>query len=493
MNKFSNYLNKLNKLISPLKKGDRGLFIYDMDHIYIPLTPPLSRGKFRCIILTISYIFLILSCFLFTSCEKDSQPLPSFVIIISDDTGWNDVGYHGSEIKTPNIDKLAQEGVELDKFYVSPTCSPTRVSLLTGKPASRFGILGPIAGKSELALPKSTITLPALLHKNGYQTAIMGKWHLGLRPEVGPKQYGFEYSYGYFHGQIDPYTHLYKHGDRTWHRNDIFVDEEGHATDLIIDEACHYVKNLPDKSKPFFLYVAFSVPHFPLQEEEKWLDMYQNIENESRRLFAASMSHMDDAIGRLLTTLQQENLEKDVILIYLSDNGAQKEWTNNKVQYDGKFTANDQLGDNRPLRGWKGELYEGGIRVPALVYSPSHLKAKQLQGVVSVHDIYPTIASRAGIPIEAALQLEGINIWSLLQGREKSQERLLYWKTSKQFALRKGDWKLVHTGASLDSGDVELFNLNDDPYEQKNLIHSNSEKLSELKMELLKQAAKDNF
>ena len=430
---------------------------------------------------------------LFTSCEKDGQNLPSFIIIVSDDTGWNDVGYHESEIKTPSIDKLAKQGVQLHNFYVNPTCSPTRVSLLTGRPASRFGILGPIAGKSELALPKNTITIPALLRKKGYQTAIMGKWHLGLRPEVGPKKYGFDYSYGYLHGQIDPYTHRYKFGDRSWHRNDKFIDEEGHATDLILSEACTFIKELRDKSKPFFLHIAFSVPHFPLQEPEKWLSLYPNIKNESRRLFAASMSHMDYAIGRLIDIIREENLEEEVMLLFMSDNGGQKEWSAPKDQYGGRYQANDRLGDNRPLRGWKGELYEGGIRVPAFIYWPARLKEMNFQDVVSVHDIYPTIASLAGMAVDDSLKLEGMDIWPFLKDRIGIENRLLYWKTPKQFALRKGPWKLIHTGVSLDSGTVELYNLHEDPFEQKNLMQAYPEKLSELKIELQKQVAMDTF
>ena len=177
----------------------------------------------------------------FSKCTGRKK-LPNIIIILSDDTGWNDVGYHGSEIKTPNIDKLARDGVELDNFYVYPTCSPTRASLLTGRPPSRFGILGPIAGKSTLALSQTTVTLAEFLKRRGYHTAITGKWHLGLRPEVGPQKYGFDYSYGYLHGQIDPYTHRYKFGDKTWHRNDELIEEEGHATDLITKEAIQFIQ-----------------------------------------------------------------------------------------------------------------------------------------------------------------------------------------------------------------------------------------------------------
>ncbi|UCE08380.1 MAG: sulfatase-like hydrolase/transferase, partial [bacterium] len=290
----------------------------------------------------------------FLTCSSDhknsmSNSRPNILLMVADDAGWRDVGYHDSEIKTPNIDRLSRTGVELNQFYVCPTCSPTRASLLSGRGASRFNILGPIAGKSEKALPGDTITLAELLRRGGYTTAITGKWHLGLKPEKGPRRYGFEYTYGYLHGQIDQYTHHYKYGDRSWHRNDTFIDEEGHATDLITNEAIKYIREYRDRNKPFFLYVPFSVPHFPLQEEDKWIVPYKDsIENESRRVFAASMTHMDYAIGLLLKTLEDEHLTENTIVIFLSDNGGQENWLDTEDQYGGKHGPNDRLGDNRP-------------------------------------------------------------------------------------------------------------------------------------------------
>ena len=223
---------------------------------------------------------------------------PNIIVIVADDAGWCDVGYHGSEIKTPNIDRLAGAGVELDQFFAYPTCSPTRAALLTGRPPSRYGILGPISMRSKLALPRDTVTLAEMLKKQGYDTAITGKWHLGLRPETGPGKYGFNYTYGYLHGQIDQFTHIYKNGDRSWHHNGGFIEEEGHATDFITNEAISFIRERRETTKPFFLYVPYSVPHYPLQEENRWIEPYRNIiDNESRRLFAASMTHMDDGIG----------------------------------------------------------------------------------------------------------------------------------------------------------------------------------------------------
>ena len=417
---------------------------------------------------------------------------PNILLIVADDAGWRDVGYHGSEIETPNLDRLMNEGVELNQFYVCPTCSPTRASLLTGRYASRYGILGPIAMKSKQTLPADTLTLPALLKQNGYSTAITGKWHLGLRPENGPRQYGFDHTYGYLHGQIDQYTHLYKNGDKSWHRNDTFIEEEGHATDLIRDEAINFMTSMRDKSKPFFLYVPFSVPHYPLQEDSKWIESYSSIENESRRLFAASVTHMDHAVGRLVETLEAENLRENTLVIFISDNGGQEDWTPT-FEYEGRHGPNDMLGDNRPLRDWKGSLYEGGIRVPAFMNWPSRLKSRRVNQVAGAIDLYPTIASLAGALIPECAAIEGRNLWQSASADLPPVERTLYWRTSGQMAVRRGAWKLVSTAESAEPGKKELFNLADDPNETKNLADEHPEIVSSLSGVLLYQSQLDGY
>ncbi len=422
-----------------------------------------------------------------------SPNAPNIVIFVGDDVGWNDVGYHGSEIQTPNIDRIAREGVELDQFYAWPTCSPTRASLLTGRPPSRFGILGPIGGRSKLALPRDTLTLPGFLADSGYRTAIVGKWHLGLRPEVGPLKYGFQFSYGYFHGQIDQYTHRYKNGDRTWHRNDQYLDEEGHATDLIAREAVRYIREYRDRTKPFLLYVAFSVPHYPLQEEERWIAPYRDrIADPSRRLFAASMTHMDDAIGRILAALRSEGLEQSTLVMFVSDNGAQQEWTPHG-EYGNRHGPYPRLGDNRPLRGWKGELYEGGIRVPAAVWWPGVLESAKVREPISAMDIFPTLAGFVPGRLEGPMRVEGIDVWSLLTGgRYYSLQRVLYWRTRRALAVRVGDWKLIHHAPSLDQkGPDELFDLAEDPREERDLASATPNKLRELREVLAEMLSLD--
>jgi len=399
---------------------------------------------------------------------EQAQP-PNIVLLIADDTGWRDVGYHDSEIKTPNIDRMAREGIVMEQFYACPTCSPTRASILTGRPPSRYGILAPIAGRSKLSLPGEYGTLASLLREAGYRTAQIGKWHLGLTPEVGPRMYGFDSSYGYLHGQIDQFTHIYKNGDRSWHRNEKFIDEQGHATDLIADEAVKLIRQ-SSSSQPFFLYTAFSVPHYPLQEEDRWIEPYKkSISNESRRLYAASMTHMDDAIGRVLAALEEKNLVSNTLVIFISDNGGQKDWEATSGEYNLRHGPYDVLGDNRPFRGWKGSVYEGGIRVPAVFRWPGKLKARKVDLACHVMDFVPTLAAIAGAKVPPQMQVEGIDIGPALHGDKMQVERTIYWNTGSQLAVRYGDWKLVHHGNTVNKGKSELYNIARDPYEKNDL------------------------
>jgi arylsulfatase A-like enzyme len=413
---------------------------------------------------------------------------PNILLLIADDLGWRDIGYHDSDIKTPHLDKLAQGGVRLERHYVYPTCSPTRAGLLTGKNPSRFNIHAPIADRSEAALPKDTATLARVLKARGYVTGLFGKWHLGLRPEVGPKQYGFDQTYGYLHGQIDQYTHLYKNGDRSWHRNDAFVDEKGHATDLIAEEAVKFIQT--ERKVPFFLWVAFSVPHHPLQEEDQWLAPYKDtIKDPSRRLYAASISHMDAAIGRMVEALQKAGQSKNTIILFTSDNGGQKDYSS-KTEYQGKHGPYPTLGDNRPLRGWKGELYEGGIRVPALVHWHDQLKPGMVKETVSYLDWFPTLARLADAETRAEMKLEGHDVWPLLTREGKAPtDRPLYWNTGRDTALLNGNWKLIVTQRKPDT--AELYNLADDAAEKNNLAKENPQKVEELRKVLADQKKLD--
>ncbi len=438
----------------------------------------------------------VISIITFFSCQPDKKSpgvsaKPNFIIILADDLGWHDVGYHGSEISTPAIDKMAREGVVLDRFYVHSVCSPTRAALLTGRHPSRYGIRTPLGDAP--GLPKGTVTIAELLKRHGYETFISGKWHLGTVPEGRPRQYGFSSSYGYLNGQLDPYTHLYVNGNRTWHRNDSLIDEEGHATDLITDEAVRVIKKSSTEEKPFFLYVAYSVPHYPLDEPEKWVRPYENtIANKWRRLYAASVTHMDDGIGKILKAVENQGIEENTFILFFSDNGAQKSWSS-KTYYGGKFPPHDVLGDNTPLRDWKTSLYEGALRVPAVIYRKGKLKPSKITEAINVADVYPTLASLAGIPMGENLRLDGISFAHVLEGDRMPDDRIMYWRLNYGFALKKGYWKLIHHGKSLEEGADELYNVTNDPEEKHDMAHEKTAILEELKREMSRQVAKDGF
>ncbi len=431
-----------------------------------------------------------LSCLIGSSwaAEEAGSEKPNVLILIADDLGWNDIGYHGSEIRTPNLDRLAAAGVKLQRHYVYPTCSPTRAGLLTGHNPSRLNIHAPIGGRSTHSLPLDAPTLARLLNAQGYETSLCGKWHLGLRPEVGPRKYGFDQSYGYLHGQIDQLTHRYKNGDRTWHRNDEFIDEPGHATDLIAAEAVRFISAKRDA--PFLLWTAFSVPHCPLQEDEPWVAPYQEgISDPSRRLFAASVTHMDAAIGRIIDALKKSGQMDNTFILFVSDNGGQRDHFS-KTDYGGKHGPYPTLGDNRPLRGWKGELYEGGVRVPAFAYWRGHLQPDEVNETISFLDWLPTIAALTGGKTDAGWQLEGRDVWPLLTGRQdKPATRTLYWNVGRATGLLHGDWKLIVSGGKQTK--VELYNVADDPAEAKDLAAAQPERVAELKKLLAEERSRD--
>jgi arylsulfatase A-like enzyme len=431
---------------------------------------------------------LLVICSIPLACLRETNRPPNVLVLIADDLGWRDVGYHGSEIDTPNLDALAAAGVRLERHYVYPTCSPTRAGLLTGRNPSHFGIHAPIAGRSEQALPLGTPTLASVLKARGYTTALFGKWHLGLRSEAGPRQYGFDRTYGYLHGQLDQYTHRYKNGDRSWHRNDVFVDETGHATDLIAGEAIRFLET--DRREPFFMWVAFSVPHFPLQEDDKWVAPYADtIEDPSRRLYAASVTHMDAAIGRIIETLTRKGKLHETVVLFTSDNGGQETY-NSETDYEGKHGPYPTLGNNGPLRGWKQDLYEGGIRVPAFVYWQGRLTASQVQAPVSYLDWFPTFAYLTDSKISASWKMEGRNVWPLLSAQTATLPGTpLFWNVGNAEALLKDDWKLiVHPQ---DPAEVELYHLAEDPTESKNLAVQNAARVNDLKSLLASQEVLD--
>jgi arylsulfatase A-like enzyme len=415
---------------------------------------------------------------------------PNILIIIPDDLGWRDVGYHGSEIKTPNIDKLAESGVRINQHYVMPTCTPTRVSLMTGKYPSRYGITGPDYGE---VIDLGDPTLASVLKENGYFTAIAGKWHMGSPPYT-PLKYGFQSSYGYFDGQIDPYTHEYKTETaltdrRSWHRNDEYLDEEGHVTDLLTAEAMRIIEE--DREEPFFLYLAHHVPHYPLEEPDEWMSVYNDKKMfPSRKLFAASVTHMDDAIGKIIDALERTGQRKNTLIIFTSDNGGQFSWQSD-TEYRGKYAdkPHNVLGNNYPLRGWKGDLYEGGIRVPAFVNWPGRLKPGAIDFPVHISDWLPTLCEVTGTEAPPNHILDGQSIWPLLTNEKQvADKRPIYWKIRSYYAVREGNWKLL---LNRNTNKAELYELENDFRETRDVSAENPEKTAYL-MELIEKFKKDD-
>jgi len=405
---------------------------------------------------------------------------PNILFILADDLGWADVGYHGSDIITPTIDRLARSGKILSQHYVMPTCTPTRVSLMTGKYPSRYGVLAPAYGE---VIDLGDPTLASLLAENGYYTAIAGKWHMGSPPYT-PLKYGFQSSYGYFDGQIDPYTHEYKTETdlterRSWHRNDAYLDESGsHVTDLLTAEAIRIIEE--EREEPFFLYVAHHVPHSPLSEPEEYHDLYKEdvLMHPSRRLFAAAVSHLDESIGQIIDALERTGQRDNTLIVFISDNGAQQSWQS-ETEYEGRYAGDPHLvlGNNYPLRGWKGSLYEGGIRVPGFVNWPGHLEPGIVDHPIHISDWLPTLNKLAGVENEKIPGLDGRNVWPQISADQTPENpKSMYWKIRNTQAVREGDWKLLLHG----NDDVELYNLKEDFREAHNRKDQNPEKVEEL-------------
>lgn len=413
--------------------------------------------------------------------------LPNILFILADDLGWCDVGYHGSEIMTPNIDRLAKEGVRLDQHYVTPTCSPTRTGLMSGRFPKRFGVVGPT---NERVFDSHQVTLAGALRNCGYDTGITGKWHLGSRPEWGPLKFGFNRSYGSFAGGVNQYLHLYKKGQysRTWHRNDQYVDEEGHTTDLIAREAIRWIEALGNSNQPFFIYVAFTAVHIPIQEPPQWVKLYDGkINNESRKHYAACATHMDDRIGKIIDALKRSGQRENTLIVFTSDNGAQRSWKpSGKYPGEEDVLPSPVLGSNLPLRGWKGDLYEGGIRVPTLVNWPSVIKPGKVAAPVHIVDWMPTFCGMVGYKSKQDLKWDGADIWPLIMRQVPQTElRTLYWKTPSVSALRHNGWKLI---VYKKGKKTELYNLVTDPYEKQNLTQKSPKRVADLKALLDQQS-----
>ncbi len=415
---------------------------------------------------------------------------PNIVFILADDLGWADVAFHGGNAPTPHLDKLSASGFELLQHYVAPVCSPTRTGFLTGRYWSRFDVTSP---SNKRALPWETVTLPRALQEVGYQTCLTGKWHLGSKSEWGPNHFGFGHSYGSLAGGVGPWNHRYKQGPYsvTWHRNEKLLDEPGHVTDLITKEAVHWIAQRDNR--PFFLYVPFTAVHLPVKEPDPWLaQVPSSIEGSVPRHYAASIMHLDGAVGQIVAALEKAGKRENTLLVFTSDNGGSTS-ENNDTRYPGDvYPAGKLPGNNAPLRGQKGDLYEGGIRVPTIVSWPSKLQAGKSNVPLHITDWMPTFCRLAGYSTKstkADLRWDGSDIWPILMGKSSRTSDLLYWTGPdyRSSAIREGDWKLI-THQLANGQTHELFNLAEDPNETKNLASVMPERVAELEKKQAKLA-----
>ena len=416
---------------------------------------------------------------------------PNIVFIMADDLGWADVDFHGGNAPTPHLDKLRREGVELTQHYVAPVCSPTRSALLSGRFWSRFGVTNP---QNQRAYRWDTVTLPRALKSIGYATCLTGKWHLGSKPEWGPNHYGFDHSYGSLAGGVGPWDHFYKQGEFsvTWHRNEKLLTEEGHVTDLITYEAVQWLERQGDK--PFFLYVPYTAVHLPVKEPEEWVKQVPaSTTGEVARHYAACIMHLDDAVGRIVATLDKLGKREQTLLVFTSDNGGSDSPNNDRKYPADNYPEGPLPGNNKPLRGKKGDLYEGGIRVPTLINWPGKLKpGQQCQAPVHISDWMPTFCALAGYQPSKDLLWDGQNMWPVITGEATAQPRVLYW-TAPGFrarAVRDGDWKLVVAGKA-GAETTELYDLAQDPHETKNLANQMPDKLAALRTRLAEISLRD--
>ncbi|HLF94475.1 MAG TPA: arylsulfatase [Planctomycetota bacterium] len=415
--------------------------------------------------------------------QADPAPRPNIVFILADDMGWKDVGFHGSEIRTPHLDRLAAAGVRLEQFYVQPVCTPTRASLMTGRYPMRYGLqVGVIRPNAAYGLPLEERMLPQALREAGYATSMVGKWHLGSFDEkYWPTSRGFEHHYGHLFGMIDYNTHL-RDGKLDWYRDGKPLAEKGYSTELLGKEAVRIVRE-HDFAKPLFLYVAFNATHSPLQAPAGYVDRYPEIADRDRRLKAAMTTCMDDQVGAIAAELEKRGVRERTLLVFASDNGGP--------------TGKGNAADNGPLRAGKATLYEGGVRVPAFAVWPGRIKpGSAVKEMLHMVDWHPTLLRLAGAPVAQKRPLDGREAWAAIaEGGPSPRDEILHNLEPARGALRKGPWKIVVVG-KLPAGDadaprkVELFNIAEDPGEKIDLSAKSPENVKEL-FEILNALARE--
>jgi arylsulfatase A-like enzyme len=413
---------------------------------------------------------------------------PNIVLILADDLGYGELSCQGNpQIPTPNIDSIARSGVRFTNGYVSaPYCAPSRAGLLTGRYQTRFGhernVVGEMNLDPKIGLPLIETTFADRLKAAGYVTGAFGKWHLGAAPQFHPQGRGFDEFFGFLHeGHFylpPPYkggtTRLRPNEPPYDERNPLLrgaqtVEERLYLTDAITREATAFIDR--HAAQPFFLYTPYNAVHSPMQATTEYMRRFNAIGDEHRQVFAAMLSALDDGVGAILKSIRDRGLDRDTLVIFLSDNGGPT----------GELTSS-----NAPLRGFKGQLWEGGIRIPFMMRWEGRISAGRTlhQPVISL-DLLPTALAAAGAP--AASGLDGVDLLPLVAGsNDRPLHASLFWRYNSALALRSGDWKLVRqpAGQRAQGSPFELFNLTDDIAEKRNLAETEPARAAELHAEL---------
>ena len=433
--------------------------------------------------------------------QKDGRP--NIVVFFADDLGYGELGCQGNpQIPTPNIDAISENGIRFTSGYVTaPNCSPSRAGLLTGRIPTRYGYeFNPIGEKNEqpgIGLPGDQVTMARALHDAGYVTALIGKWHLGGTADYHPMRRGFDEFYGFLHeGHYFAYpwwkgvtTMLRRktlpdgtqgrwYGDSVIYHTALGYDEppydvnnpilrssqpvieHEYLTDALARESISFIERHQDQ--PFFLFLSFNAVHSPLQGANAYMEKFAGIEDIQRRIFAAMLANMDDGVGEVMQRLRDLGLEENTLVVFLSDNGG---------------PTLELTSSNLPLRGGKGSMYEGGVRIPFMMQWKGKLTPGQTYDkAVSSMDLFPTCVSLAGAEVPG--NLDGVNLLPFLTGRDQGLPHdWLFWRQGPRTAYRKGDWKIVYDPRK---EEWELYNLDEDMIEQKDLAGSNGDKLREL-------------
>ncbi len=397
---------------------------------------------------------------------------PNVIFIMADDLGNADVGYHGSDIKTPNIDKLANEGVRLENFHGMPVCTPSRAALMTGRYPMRYGL------QTLVIFPNHSYGLPT-----DERTPDRKYW---------PQNRGFDHFYGNLVGEVDYFTKI-RGGLVDWQRNGKFLQEKGYYLDLIGDEAVKLIEQ-QDKNKPFFLYFASLAPHAPYQAKKSDEDRYAaTIKDPTRRTYAAMITSVDEQVGRIVAALEKQGLRENTLIIFSSDNGGPR----SAVVASGAHSPEERAesgvkqeslpASNGDLRGGKGSLYEGGVRVPTIFNWPGKLKPRVVTEPLHMVDIMPTVLALAGGKSGPEKPLDGKDIWATVaEGQPSSHEDILVNVEAFRGAVIKDRWKLVKI--ALLPGKTELFDLTSDPGEKNNVAEQNPEVVRDLESRLIAYA-----